>query len=120
MQKLAKVDVAVFENNPDIYDDRSLTRADGDSVYPDHGILNASGFSYDFVSAAMLDLPQAVVTNGRLAEHGPAYKALIIFQSGGMTMHVADRLKELAEAGFKIVFVVEAPTLNWCYGDLTK
>jgi len=117
MQKTAKVDVAVFENRPDIYDDRSLTRADGDAVYPDRGVLNANGFSYDFIGAPMLDLPEAVVTKGRLALNGPAYKALIVHREGGMTAHVVDRLKQLANAGFKLVFVGEPPNRNASHGD---
>ena len=117
MQKTAKVDVAVFENKPDIYDDRSLTRADGESVYPDHGVLNANGFSYDFISAPMLDISQAVVRNGRLAPAGPAYKALIIHHEAGMTMHVVERLKQLAKAGFKVVFVGKPPNRNASHGD---
>ncbi|MEO6815101.1 MAG: glycosyl hydrolase, partial [Edaphobacter sp.] len=79
MQKTAKVDVAVYDDAPDIYDDRSTTtHGDGNAVYRDAGILNANGFSYDFVSPAMLDLAQATLTNGRVGKEGPAYKALIV------------------------------------------
>jgi len=117
LQKRATVDVAVFEDAPDIYDDSSRKRGDGNAVYPDGGVLSANGFSYDFVSPGLLDLPQASIANGRLDAGGPAYKALIIHNQSGMTSHVLDRLQQLAGAGLNIVFVGDVPTRNASLAD---
>ncbi len=117
LQKRAKVDVAVFEDGPDIYDDPSRKRGDGNAVYPDGGVLSANGFSYDFVSPALLDLPQTSVANGRIDPAGPAYKALILHNQSGMTSHTLDRLQQLAAAGLRIVFVGDLPTRNASRAD---
>lgn len=72
LQKKAKVDVAVYDDSHDIFNNPSFAHGDGNAVYPDGGVLNAAGFNYDFVSPALLDLRQASVTNGHLDSDGPA------------------------------------------------
>jgi alpha-L-rhamnosidase len=117
MQKNARVDLAIYDDSPDIYVDKFKMHGDGSAVYPDGGVLNANGFSYDFVSPDLLDLPQFKVNNGRLDVDGPAYKALIIHDQEAMTAHVVQRLSELANAGLKIVFVGDLPGRNVSHAD---
>ena len=69
------------------------------------------GWTHSFATPALLDLPRAVVRDGRLAPDGPAYKVMIIgpdqFRGGERTMAVAtaQRVLELAQAGLPVVFL---------------
>ncbi|MGN9841084.1 glycosyl hydrolase [Nonomuraea sp. H19] len=69
------------------------------------------GWTHQFVSGPLLDLPAARVARGRLAPDGPAYKALFVegdkFYAGEctMTVKVAERLLEYAGAGLPIVLL---------------
>ncbi|WP_020127138.1 glycosyl hydrolase [Streptomyces sp. 303MFCol5.2] len=69
------------------------------------------GWSHQFLSGPLLDLPNATVSDGRLAPNGPAYKALFVegdfFYSSTPTLATADarRLLTLAEAGLPIVLL---------------
>lgn len=112
MQKRAKVDVAIYDDSPDIYCNKAVRHGDGQAVYPDGGVLNANGFSYEFVSPALLEMPQAAPTDGRLDINGPAYKALIIHHQDAMTVKVVERLKTFAAAGVRIVIVGDPPSRN--------
>ncbi|MEO3884400.1 glycosyl hydrolase [Nonomuraea sp. B5E05] len=70
-----------------------------------------TGWTHQFVSGPLLDLPAARVSGGRLAPSGPAYKALFVegdkFYAGEptMTVPVAGRLLEYARAGLPIVLL---------------
>ncbi|MFJ9025393.1 glycosyl hydrolase [Streptomyces sp. NPDC102259] len=69
------------------------------------------GWTHQFLSGPLLDLPNATVSGGRLAPNGPAYKALFVegdfFYSSTPTLATADarRLLTLAEAGLPIVLL---------------
>ncbi|TMR97447.1 glycosyl hydrolase [Nonomuraea basaltis] len=70
-----------------------------------------TGWTHQFISGPLLDLPAARVVRGRLAPSGPAYKALFVegdkFYAGEctMTLEVARRLLEYAGAGLPIVLL---------------
>ncbi|MEU4659871.1 glycosyl hydrolase [Streptomyces sp. NPDC023723] len=61
------------------------------------------GWTHQFLSGPLLDLPAATVKDGRLAPDGPAYKALFVegdfFYSSTPTLALADARKLLALAG---------------------
>ncbi|MGX1274141.1 glycosyl hydrolase [Streptomyces phaeoluteigriseus] len=67
------------------------------------------GWSHQFLSGPLLDLPSATVRGGRLAPDGPAYKALFVegdfFYGSTPTLAVDDARKvlALAEAGLPVV-----------------
>ncbi|MGW0584655.1 glycosyl hydrolase, partial [Streptomyces sp. NPDC002920] len=69
------------------------------------------GWTHQFLSGPLLDLPNATVRNGRLAPHGPAYKALFVegdfFYGSTPTLALRDarRLLRLAEAGLPVVLL---------------
>lgn len=69
------------------------------------------GWSHGFLSEPMLDLPTAVVRDGRLAPDGPAYKAMILggdqFHGSEHTLSVpaAQRLLGFARAGLPTVVI---------------
>ncbi len=109
MQKEQKVDVAMYFDTFDNISDFGC--ADGESYYPDGGLLNAYGYSYEFISPEVLELDSAVVTNGVLNEAGPAYKAIILHNQTSISLEDLARLTELAEAGLPLVFVGEQPSV---------
>ncbi|WP_406155127.1 glycosyl hydrolase [Streptomyces canus] len=67
------------------------------------------GWTHQFLSGPLLDLPSATVSGGRLAPDGPAYKALFVegdfFYGSTPTLAVEDARKilALAEAGLPVV-----------------
>ena len=69
------------------------------------------GWTHQFLSGPLLDLPSATVKDGRLAPEGPAYKALFIegdfFYGSTPTLAVEDARKilALAEAGLPVVLL---------------
>ncbi|MFJ3670385.1 glycosyl hydrolase [Streptomyces sp. NPDC090106] len=69
------------------------------------------GWTHQFLSGPLLDLPSARVENGRLAPEGPAYRALFVegdfFYSSTPTLALADarKLLKLAKAGLPMVWL---------------
>ncbi|MEU5597561.1 glycosyl hydrolase [Streptomyces sp. NPDC020298] len=67
------------------------------------------GWTHQFLSGPLLDLPGATVSDGRLAPDGPAYKALFVegdfFYGSTPTLSVTDARKvlQLARAGLPVV-----------------
>ncbi|MEU0114512.1 glycosyl hydrolase [Streptomyces bobili] len=67
------------------------------------------GWTHQFLSGPLLDLPSATVRGGRLAPDGPAYKALFVegdfFHGSTPTLAVDDARKvlALAEAGLPVI-----------------
>ncbi|PWN00284.1 MAG: hypothetical protein DBX37_02325 [Massilioclostridium sp.] len=114
LQKTAKMDVAVYRNE---YLNDGVG-GDGSYIYPDDGILNSYGYSYEFVSPTLLDLENATITNGYLDEEGPAYKAMVIHNQKGMPEETAEKLLSMVEQGFKLVFVGETPSQEMYYEDV--
>ena len=77
-----------------------------------------AGYTRDYLNPTMLDLPIATVTDRRLAERGPAYKALIIDAEQGpptdpvktsMPVEVARKILGYARAGLPIIVVGSPP-----------
>lgn len=66
-------------------------------------VLLDSGYSYNFIDEAMMELPSARVNRGVLAANGPAYKALVVLNATKMTVDGVDRLISYAEAGLPII-----------------
>ncbi|MHA7287676.1 glycosyl hydrolase [Arthrobacter sp. MDT3-44] len=99
-------DVAVFRHS---YNDmvRGTTPA---KYYDDAGALQSAGYSYGFVSPAMLDLESFTVEDGRLDADGAGYRAVIVDQNTKLTVDAANHLLEVAEAGLPVVFVGDVPT----------
>lgn len=69
------------------------------------------GWTHQFLSSPLLDLPAARVSDGRLAPQGPAYKALFVegdfFYGSTPTLALADahKLLSLARAGLPMVLL---------------
>ncbi|WP_028611667.1 glycosyl hydrolase [Paenibacillus harenae] len=92
-------------------------------------VFEQAGYSYDFVSPALLDLEQASVGtfDGKpaLAADGPAYKAIVVdmrkntdrgeWMPSDMSVRTAEKLIALAEQGLPVVIVGEAPNQTISY-----
>jgi hypothetical protein len=69
------------------------------------------GWTHQFISAPLLDLPNATVSGGRLAPRGPAYKVLFVegdrFGGSERTLPVAtaEKLLGYTKAGLPLVFL---------------
>lgn len=111
-QGTAKVDVAIYHHS--YWENIDFSGAD--KVYKDGGALGQNGYTYEFVSPAGLSLDNAVVTDGRLDESGPAYKALVFDSETSLPGETADRLLEYAQAGFPLLFVGGMPDQD-AYGE---
>jgi len=111
-QGAAKTDVAVYMRNysaPAAF----ATTDPSNRHWMDLGLQRA-GYTWDYLDEALFDLPNAVVSHGRLAEDGPAYKALIFDQflyptsntaRGGLSIEAAQKLLGYAKEGLPVVFV---------------
>ena len=101
----AKVDVAVYmveyiqERNVPKWVDESLQKA---------------GYTWGYVNEALLNLDNAVVTNGVLAKDGPGYKVMVFSEfvsnpensaKGTLTNAVATKMLGYALQGLPIVFI---------------
>ena len=117
-QGRAKTDVAVymqkFESTSPITNGTNGTL--WRRYWEDLGLQEA-GYSYDYLSPALLDLPNAQVTDDKLAVDGPDYDALIIntglkpqrhADSRSMPVRVAKILR-FARNGLPVVMVGDAP-----------
>ena len=103
-QGAAKTDVAVYMRNysaPSAF----ATTDPNNRHWMDLGLQRA-GYTWDYLDEPLFRLPNAVVTNKRLAEDGPAYKALIFDQflfptsntaRGTLTIEAAQKILELRE-----------------------
>jgi len=128
-QGSAKIDLAVFRES---FWDNPSNAKDGDTWYKDGALLQDKGYSYDFLALANLKLPNAVVTNGRLAASGPAYKALILNPSldtsnnavtpenRSIGLDAAKKLVELAKAGLPVIYIGETPVKATFYTGATQ
>ncbi len=91
-----KVDLAVLLGA----DDSSAIQS-GNSLQT----LLDEGWSYNELSEALLELPDAEVSGGRLAADGPDYGALVVSGATQLNVPSVDKLIEFARAGLPIVFL---------------
>ncbi len=81
--------------------------------------LQKAGYTWDYLSPTQLDMPNARVTNNRLAESGPGYKALIFDSTqapsantaqGTLTIGAARKMFGYANDGLPIIIVGGPPS----------
>ncbi len=77
--------------------------------YPDDGALQNAGYSYDFVSEHLLDLPAADVSEAQLDRPGAGYRALVVPPQERMSEHAMGRILALAAHGLPVILVGPAP-----------
>lgn len=113
--KNAKIDCAILKNT---YCNDGL--GSEFYIYQDGGQLMNYGYSYEFLSEMMLELPVCRVTNGRLDEEGPAYKCLIIDQEKYASLTLLVRIQKLTENGFPIVWIGDKPIGGRFYSEVNS
>jgi len=92
---VAQVDLAILRGTEGRY---SMPRSEKELQ-----VLLDSGYSYNFIDEAMMELPSARVTKGVLAANGPAYRALVVLNATDMTVGGVERLISYATAGLPII-----------------
>jgi hypothetical protein len=111
----AKRDVAVYMHNY-LYPE-TFTYPGGFRIWRDPGLQRA-GYTRDYLSPALMELPNATVKGGRLATDGPAYKALIINSElepptdpvkTAMPIGAAQKIRRYARAGLPVIVVGTPP-----------
>ncbi|GAB3305935.1 glycosyl hydrolase [Pseudoclavibacter terrae] len=107
LQKPAKVDLAVYRHD---VDKGPADAGDGHHIYPDGGALSSAGFSYEFVSPALLEATAPSVGSERIAPEGPAYKAVVVNNEAAMSLDAIEQLATYAEQGVRLVFVGDVPS----------
>lgn len=126
-QGRAKVDVAIYHHK---FESTSPITAGTDGTiftryWQDLGLQRA-GYSYDFLSPALLDLPNAQVSGGKLAVDGPDYDVLVVnsglkprrhADSRSMPLPTARKILRFAKAGLPVVVVGAAPDRAFGKGD---
>lgn len=96
-------------------------RPGGCELVNDH-TLERAGYTYEFVSPELFDLPTATVRDGRLGPGGPAYKALVL-DSGlrhdvdGMPLDAARKILAYARSGLPVVIVGDLPDGTGFFAD---
>ncbi len=111
----ARIDVAVYMHN---YDYPRIGRSGGFTRYWGNLGLERAGYTRDYLDPALLALPNATVSGGRLAVNGPAYKALIVDADlqpatdpvkTSMPLDVAQKIVGYAQAGLPVIIVGTPP-----------
>jgi alpha-L-rhamnosidase/Glycosyl hydrolases family 2, sugar binding domain len=114
-QGAAKVDVAVYMLSYTF--PQPMQVKGGFHIWPDTKLQEA-GFTRNYLDPAMLALPDATVTNGRLAAGKASYKALILDREqqpavnpdkNSMPLETARKVLALAKSGLPVVVVGGAP-----------
>lgn len=112
-RKTAKVDVAVYRQeylNPGNASDGYL--------YDDDNVLGNRGFSYEFVSSALLDLAVCHVTDGLLDPDGVAYQCLVIPNRRVVSMHFLQQAQRLLNEGLPLIWQGAKPEEPQYYSEV--
>ena len=114
-RKTARIDCAILKNT---YSNDGL----GSEFYnyPDGGKLLNYGYSYEFLSESMLELPVCFVTNGRLDEEGPAYKCLIIDQETYLSGSCCKQIQRLVKEGLPVIWIGDKPVGSRFYSEINS
>ncbi|PVM77468.1 glycosyl hydrolase [Caulobacter radicis] len=120
LRRRAKVDVAIFRAGLDVFNDPSVGHGDGEALYPDGGALADRGFSYDFVSPALLALPQSQARDGMIAPSGPGYRALLVPSAPFLSMADLVGFEAFAAQGVRIIFIGPLPRHSRSYGAVLR
>lgn len=117
-QGRAKIDVAVYMQNYSF--PAPFVAGVGNIRFWNDLSLQAHGFTWDYLNPTLMSLPQVSVSNQRLYEAGPAYKAFILnghLQAGSvynpakntLPLAMAARLVAYAKQGLPVVIVGPLP-----------
>ena len=118
-QGRAKIDVAVYMQNYSF--PAPFVAGVGNIRFWNDLSLQEHGFTWDYLNPTLMSMPQVTVSNQRLYEAGPAYKAFILnghLQAGSiynpakntLPVAMAEKLLAYAKQGLPIVIVGPLPS----------
>lgn len=118
-QGVAKIDIAVYMQNYSF--PAPFVAGKGNIRFWNDLSLQEQGFTWDYLNPMLLNLPQVAVSNNRLYEEGPAYKAFILngfiqsaanFNPAKNTLPVAtaQKILDFAQKGLPVIIVGQLPT----------
>ncbi|KAL0565735.1 hypothetical protein V5O48_016289 [Marasmius crinis-equi] len=100
---IPKVDVALYRKGYD------FTKDDAPSPFPSTSLIDA-GYTYEYISPENFKLPGVLVTQGRLAIDGPAYKAIVLSRIQNITVDAVQSVIDFANNGLPIIVVGGLPS----------
>lgn len=104
-RKKAKVDCAVLSARYGSNEDRNEF-----CNYGDEGALSNHGYSYEFVTEALLKLPVCMIRDGQLDREGPGYQCLIIDTEQSLSTDFLERAAQFVRDGLTIIWVGDKPS----------
>lgn len=118
-QGTAKIDIAVYMQNYSF--PAPFVAGKGNIRFWNDLTLQEEGFTWDYLNPMLLKLPQVSVSNNRLYEEGPAYKAFILngfiqsasnFNPAKNTLPVAtaQKILDFAKKGLPVIIVGQLPS----------
>lgn len=107
LQNPQKVDVAIFSQ---AFLKAKEGMGDGRFSYNDEATLNHNGYTYEFLSPALLQHKNCTAKNGIIDADGAAYKAFIVNNEAYMDYPSALKIKEFADNGVPVLFIGRKPT----------
>ena len=111
-RKKAKVDCAVLSSRYGSSENRNEF-----CNYDDGGALSNHGYSYEFVSEALLQMPVCTVRDGQLDADGPGYRCLIIDTAQELSTALLERVAQLGHAGLAVIWVGRKPSVPKFFSD---
>ncbi len=111
-RKKAKVDCAIYRQS---YENDGL--GSEFCFYPDDGALMNAGYSYETISTYLLNLPTCKVEDGRLDKDGVGYKCLIVPETDHVSTEFLEKVLELLQQGFSIVWIGNCPIYGEYYQE---
>ena len=109
----SKIDLAIYQHSyEEIIDFNGAVK-----LYPDDGLLEQLGYTYDFISSASMALPHVNVSEYCLDENGAAYKAFILADQAYIPYETAKTLLEYALSGLPVVIAGEIPGCSAFHQD---
>ena len=102
----AKIDLAIYHH---CYEE-TIDFNGAQKLYDDGGLLEQSGYSYDFIGPASFALDSVFVTDRQLAKEQAGYQALIFDHVGDLPAEAAKDLLSFAKDGLPLIFVGAYPT----------
>jgi alpha-L-rhamnosidase len=100
------IDLAILRNS--FWDTGHAKQVPGFDYWADPGI-DAAGLTHDYVSPALLALPQWTPIDGRAAPEGPGYRAIVVMPGQALPVAALKSLAATARAGVPVLIVGELP-----------
>ena len=77
----------------------------GGYIFRDGNALGDAGYTYEFLSPALMEHPNAQVADGVFDAAGAAYRAIVVNGEEYMPLAAARRLAAYAQAGLPVIFI---------------